>query len=712
MFRLYSLIFFPVCIFSSFLLCAQPGGGREYAQAGGRREYAQPGGGREYAQPGGGKEYAQAGDGREYAQPGDGREYDQPGGGREYAQSGDGTEYDQPGGGKEYAQAGGRGEYARPGGGKEYAQSGGGGREYAQVGDGRLNGRGGYAQAEGQTVDRFVDSLKSGLSRAQTADDKVKYLLELALSSYMDPLMGDIYISRAVETAELSRDRRLMGTTYMTVGRRYMNNPGLSDNLERAVVNFDRVAGIAKANNLELLLVKAYSGLSTAWIYKGNKQKGLEYCNQALSMAGNSQNDTVKAVAYTSMGDYYLSADEKLLAFRNFLEALQVAEKSDKESLLNDAYEHLSRFYSSIGEYSKAIDYRMKMYEQDRKAFRPLDIARDDYSIGDLFTRSKQQDLALKMYEKAIAFADSMHYDLLKVDPYFRIFNMYFDIHQYSTGYRYLMSHQSIVIFLQNVGYQYFLDQLYAMTLAERGEYDSAGYYFRKAEPDMDKKSNPEQHYNFYSAVGDYNVQKKDYPQAIAYYQKAYGIGEKIRDLDMEEASAQMLDSVYSLAGDYKAAHFYNIRYHTVKDSLRDMSRDADLLKLEVENDNQRRERLAREEEEKMEHRHNLQYLGFTIGLVVLFILLVMAGWFAVPAGFIRALGFVSFIFLFEFIILLADKSIQRWTHEEPWKVLVIKIGLAAVLVPLHHWLEHKVIHYLSHRKRIVREKEVQVEVS
>ena len=607
----------------------------------------------------------------------------------------------QPGGGS--AQKG--GGNAQPGGGS--AQKGGGDHQYAQTGDGV-----GYVQAEGQSGDRFVDSLKLGLSKAQTAQDKVKYLLELALASYMDPLIGEHYISKAVETAELSRDRRLMGTTYLNVGRRYMNNPGLTDNLQHAIGNFDRVAAIAKANDLELLQVKAFSDLSWAWIFKGDKQKALEYCDQALSIAGNSQNDTVKEMAYASMGDYYLSTSEKLLAFRNFLEALQVAEKSDNEILLNDVYEHLSRFYASIQEYGKAIDYRMKMYEQDRKAWRPLDIIRDDYSMGDLFSRSKQQDLALKMYEKAITFADSIHYDLLKIDPYFRIFNMYLYSEQYAKGYAYLMQHQSIIIFLQNIGFQFFLDQQYAMSLVERGKFDSAGYYFRRAEPDMEKRGSPDAHYYFYTSVGDYNVARKNYPQAIAYYEKAYAVAEKVKDLEEEEERARVLDSVYFLAGDYKAAHFYNIRYHAVKDSLRDMSRDADLLKMEVENDNQRRERLAREEEEKMEHRHNLQYLGFTIGLVVLFILLVMAGWFAVPAGFIRALGFVSFIFLFEFIILLADKSIQGWTHEEPWKVLVIKIGLAAVLVPLHHWLEHKVIHYLSHRKRLVREKEVQIEAS
>jgi ABC-type nitrate/sulfonate/bicarbonate transport system substrate-binding protein len=81
-----------------------------------------------------------------------------------------------------------------------------------------------------------------------------------------------------------------------------------------------------------------------------------------------------------------------------------------------------------------------------------------------------------------------------------------------------------------------------------------------------------------------------------------------------------------------------------------------------------------------------------------------MMGWLAVPPSVIRTLGFLSFIFLFEFIILLADKQIQGWTNEEPWKILLIKIALAAVLVPLHHWLEHKVIVYLSDRKRFKAE--------
>jgi len=143
------------------------------------------------------------------------------------------------------------------------------------------------------------------------------------------------------------------------------------------------------------------------------------------------------------------------------------------------------------------------------------------------------------------------------------------------------------------------------------------------------------------------------------------------------------------------------VTYNQYKDSIRNLAREAEVLKLEVDNDNRRRERLAKEEEEKTLRRHNIQYMGFTAGLAALFIVLVMLGFFMVSPRTIRALGFFSFIFLFEFIILLTDNQIHEWTHGEPWKVLLIKIFLAAMLLPLHHWLEHKVIHYLNTRRKI-----------
>jgi tetratricopeptide (TPR) repeat protein len=548
----------------------------------------------------------------------------------------------------------------------------------------------------------IMDSLKRELSKARTDAGKIQFLLSLAQLS-VDSELSTSYNNQAVEVAEMSRDRKLMASTYLLKGRRYLNNTSLAENLDKALVDLRRAEEIARENNLEYLLEESYRFQAVAWHNKGNDEKALSLTNQAISLAGNTENDSVKVHAYIGMGDQYLQMGEKLLSFRNFLEALSVAEKRGNESLLKIVYSYLRRFYASIHEYAKAIDYGMKEYAIDRKAWDVFQMVPDEYEMGDLFAKNKQEDLALKMYENAIALADSVHYNLLKIDPYFRIFNMYFNGKQYVKGLNYLKAHQQVITILEGIGYKSFIDQVYAMTFSEQGKFDSADHYFRLAEPDMEKKGSPSAHFDFYSAVGDDYVRRKDYARAVSYYKKAFGVGEEIKDLNFQQTSARLLDSVYGLLGDFQSARFYNTRYHELDDRLREMSREADLLKLEVENDNQRRERLLREEEARMEHRHNVQYMGLTVGLVVLFIILVMLGWFAVPAGVIRALGFLSFIFLFEFIILLADRNIQRWTHEEPWKVLVIKIGLAAILVPLHHWLEHKVIHYLSHRKRVKR---------
>jgi tetratricopeptide (TPR) repeat protein len=293
-----------------------------------------------------------------------------------------------------------------------------------------------------------------------------------------------------------------------------------------------------------------------------------------------------------------------------------------------------------------------------------------------------------------------LHMSFMKFNTYFRIFNMYTLNGEYAKGISYIGGHPEILSFLDSIGAQFFVDEIYGMAMTERRNYDSALYYFRKGEPEIERKGNPEMQYNFYTFFGNYYQATKAYPAAIVYYKKALEKASAIQGLEYEEAIGDTLKALYEKTGDFKNALSYEAFSSDVRDSIRNQTRATDLMKLEVDNDNRRRDRLAREEEQRVEHRHNLQYMGLTVGLVVLFIGLVMLGRLAVPLSLIRALGFLSFIFLFEFIILLADKPIQAWTAEEPWKVLMIKIVLGAGLVPLHHWLEHKVIHYLSGRRK------------
>jgi hypothetical protein len=156
---------------------------------------------------------------------------------------------------------------------------------------------------------------------------------------------------------------------------------------------------------------------------------------------------------------------------------------------------------------------------------------------------------------------------------------------------------------------------------------------------------------------------------------------------------------MYLLKGDYKTAYSYNNLSHTYVDSLQKLTNEKELLSAEIDQEALRQERMTKQMELDKQRRHNIQYMGITAALAGLIILLIMIGSFSVSVTTIKALGFFTFIFLFEFFIVIADEKIHHLTHGEPWQVVLIKIILACLLVPLHHYTEHKVIHYLSKHK-------------
>lgn len=90
-----------------------------------------------------------------------------------------------------------------------------------------------------------------------------------------------------------------------------------------------------------------------------------------------------------------------------------------------------------------------------------------------------------------------------------------------------------------------------------------------------------------------------------------------------------------------------------------------------------------------------------TIGIIALLITMAVLVMFKVPRGLIKAIGFFVFLLLFEFIFLVFKKDIYSITKGEPWRDLLFMIAMAALLVPLHHWLKHKVLHYLTSHNRL-----------
>ena len=563
------------------------------------------------------------------------------------------------------------------------------------------------AQAQQAAV---VDSIKRELAKAPTAREKIYWLDNLSRTLMnVNQAEAEKYGNEQITIAEESRDRDLMVAAYMSNGLRCSYLVSQKTYANRSLDYYNTALTIARQNKLEEKIGAAQLQLSIVNLSILEKDKALSYVNQAFSLISTLQNDSLLVEAHNTYGRVYLARNEKTLSLRHFFNALRIAEeiKDEKKNerkksiLLRNCYLLLSSFYSNIDEYDKAIDYATLAYKQlehtkERNAAyqRAIDIN----TIGNLFAAKKNYDIAIDHFERSIKIADSLKFANLKIPAYISILTQYLRIDEPQKALDYMNSSsgQQLKAFLTNFGLTNIIDQVYGVTYSELNQFDSARLYLIKALPFFEKSTSETNKASFYGQLAGFYDKTRENSKAIEYYLKVKEIGENKGILENVKDAAKHLDTLYARTGDFKMASTFNALYYEYKDSIEKINKQNELAQIEALDEQQRLDRILFEKEEAKAKRNRVQYMAIIIAIAALFIGLVMLGWFKVSASTIKAIGFFAFLLFFEFIFLIFKKNIYGITHGEPLKDLAFMIALAALLVPLHHWLEHKVIHFLT----------------
>lgn len=547
-----------------------------------------------------------------------------------------------------------------------------------------------------------VDSLTASLAKAELPAEK------LALMDALSRTLMNVNLRKAdsmgnelIQFAEETRDRKLMVQAYMSNGLRCSYFATQKNYAARSIEFYTKALDIARQNKMEEDIGAALLRLSGIHLTISEKEKALSYMNQAFSIIATLTNDSLRAESHNSYGHVYLSRNEKILALRHYLNALRIAEEIRNDALLRNCYLYLSSFYSRIGDYDKAIDYYTLAYRKlDKINERNVAYQRavDINSIGNLYAAKKNYDIAIGYFRRSIALADSLKFSTLKIPGYVSLLNQYLRMNEPENALEYMNSHDGVNLqnYLSNFGLSPLIDQAFAVIYTEIGKYDSAQFYFTRASPYFEKNANELNRMSFYSQLAHFYDKKGEDFRAIDYYLRVKEMGEKNGVLESVRAAAKQLDTLYARGGNHQMASIYSGIYYKYKDSIETLNKEKELAQVEAADEQQRIARIEREKQELKRRRHSIQYLGITIGIIVLFIAMVMMGMFRVSASTIRVIGFFSFLLFFEFIFLIFKKNIYGITQGEPWKDLAFIIALAAMLVPLHHWLEHKVIHFLT----------------
>ena len=552
-----------------------------------------------------------------------------------------------------------------------------------------------------------VDSLKIALGKAIPVTEKVNILDELSrVLMNVNPKEADEYGNKLIAVAEESRDRKLMFKAYLSNGTRCSYFASQKAYSQKSIEFYKKALELARQNRMEEEVGAAQMHLSTVYRLIPDNDKALSYATQAFSLVSTLRNDSLRAEAHNVYGQAYQAKNENILALRNYLSALRIAEELKNPSLILNCYQYLSSFYSEIEDYDKAIDYMTMAYKKlddTREKNAPYQKVIFNNYIGNLYAYKKNYDMAISYFELSIRMADSLKFSTLKIPAYVSLLNQYLRIDEPKKALDYLNSPpgDNLKKYLGNFGMASMIDQAYGVVYTELGNYDSARIYLEKAKPMFENSSNENNKVNFYTQLASFYRKSGDKEHAIEYYLKVKEFSEKNGLLENVKRASRYLDTLYRQSGDIATAGIYNGIYYQYKDSIETLKREKELTQVEAADEQQRQLRAVKEKEEKDRQRNNIQYLAITIGIVALFIGLVVLGMFKVSANTIKMIGFFAFLMFFEFIFLIFKKNIYSITKGEPVKDLLFMIGLAALLLPLHHWLEHKVIHYLTSHNRL-----------
>lgn len=561
-----------------------------------------------------------------------------------------------------------------------------------------------------------IDSLKKELAKAQTAADKVHLLDIIARTSMRVSLEeGEKYGKQIIEVAEESRDRVLMIKAYQSNGTRCLYFGGNKNNINRSIEYYNKALAIAKEKKTDEEVGAAMLLLSRSYLAIPDKDKALTYATQATSILATVNNDSLKIEASYKFGDVCLVRNDKILALRSYLTGLRMAEglkakdkrqELSKHSLIRQGNIDLSGFYASLEDYDKAIDYYTKAYKEldnIKTGNTPYQRVSDINTIGNLYAAKKSYDLAISYFERSLKMADSLNFPNVKVQVYISLLNQYLRVDDPKKALDYFNSSAGMALqkFLKDFGFAGVTDQAYAVIYTALDKYDSGTYYFNRAAPYFETATNDVNKLSFYIQFATLHKKRGDNKASVDIFLKVKDLAEKSGMLEFVEAAAQQLDTLYARMGNYQLASQYNSIYYLYKDSTEKINKEKELAQVEAADEQMRLDRIEKEEQEAKRKRYNIQYLAITIGIAALFICLVMLGMFKVSRTTIRMIGFFTFLMFFEFIFLIFKKNINSITEGEPWKDLLFMIGLAAVLLPLHHWLEHRVIHFLTSHNRL-----------
>jgi tetratricopeptide (TPR) repeat protein len=425
-----------------------------------------------------------------------------------------------------------------------------------------------------------------------------------------------------------------------------------------------------KPPNLDSLLPKIkaekndsaryYLAMSALTISETNPVEDM-HNSEIILLHGQKNNDLVcQVLGYCCLCYDYIAFGNKVKSLEFGIKANQTAEKSNNDRLKTFAKAMLALTYLTMGDFAKAESYNKAAMEAGSKYETDIISVCAVNDMGTIYLAMGKIDSALVYTQKAYEMAIKSGINYWLTSTYLQ----FGSIHA-------AMKNSSLAL-----------------------------NYWNLALNEANRIGSPKFVSTAYNAIAQFYYASNQSDSAKLYATRAISSVNNTAFYTLNVDPAKLLLNIYRNSN-VDSAFKYSEIYRTANDSLFNIRalQQAQLMAVEEE---ARLAELKFEEEKSDEARKtNLEYTFIAIGIVSFFmIFLVFSRSYITNPKIIEFLSVIALLIVFEFFNLLIHPLLEKVTHHSPVLMLLALVGLAALLIPLHHKLEHWAVHKLIEKNK------------
>lgn len=514
------------------------------------------------------------------------------------------------------------------------------------------------------------------------------------------PAADSVY-HHAISIAENTFNDRITLLAYI----QYLRNTDLAHPRGEMIKILYKVSDILNTVNDFDLIFAANEAITAMWVDKSDPENSLTYAMKLLSQASTTNSYEKKISAFLLTGKALEINNQKQDAFENYLLAREQISQLPDEKKAKHSYEldgNLFDFYFKINQFEKAAEHKIKQINyitsghMDSTILMRLQLDLNVMRLAQNNLANVKEDLEevisygerhhkLRLRNLGLSFYRSLLLNTQDLDGFHELF-----VERYPDE-------------LQNIKNE-FIAQYYIISayLQEgSGSIDSARSFFIAAEEEVQEFDNDIYSSNFYRRYGEFLYRNGAQEEAMKKFEMSFDKAESQDYLKYMLESSALLEKAALEMNDYQLAYRYS-NIHDDLDKRNSRALHADnMLRMELKSQARQMEYIAEKKDLEKKKKYSIQYTIIIISIAVLFMILIVVSSFRVPEWLIEMLGFITILFLFEFILLILAKQIYRITHGEPLQVFLIKVSILMFLFPLHHIIEHWVTQYMKEHQMI-----------